>query len=159
MWNRTSSRAMAPWKWLKASRKIQSSMSSALIINDTFLARISRANLSSICAITKHSVDLGTSSGMPAIGWHARIILQGEYICSKSHNSHNELTDNYRNTDKKRRERLAMNRAMGKRSEPRKQIKVVSTSKETGRTFFGAQYMSWRTWVCDYTGTQLSHTI
>ena len=40
-------------------------------------------------------------------------------------------TDSYfRNTDKKRRERVALNRAMGKRPEPRKQIKVVSTSKE-----------------------------
>ena len=36
---------------------------------------------------------------------------------------------NFRNTDKKRRERVALNRAMGKRPEPRKQIKVVSTPR------------------------------
>ena len=43
------------------------------------------------------------------------------YVCLNSY---------FRNTDKKRRERVALNRAMGKRPEPRKQIKVVSTSKE-----------------------------
>ena len=51
------------------------------------------------------------------------------YVCLNSYAT-TPIDFNFRNTDKKRRERVALNRAMGKRPEPRKQIKVVSTSKE-----------------------------
>ena len=41
--------------------------------------------------------------------------------------------DYFRNTDKKRRERNALKKAMGGRPEPRKQIKVVSTGNKKKR--------------------------
>ena len=109
-------------------------MNLELIISVIFLVKILKVNLLNIWDTMRPFVDLDINLEMLAIGWHALIIWQGKliwkiYVWLSSYATI-PIDFNFRNTDKKRRERVALNRAMGKRPEPRKQIKVVSTSKE-----------------------------